>query len=397
MTSTAQSEKLDPTALLAAAVDETGLDNFGDDDFREGFKQYVAALTDEAALTPTGVAAQRAFIHKNLVNRLRFEADRRLHPQIEAEPVDDPIFMVGLPRTGTTKLMRMFSADPGVQELLLWRSMNPAPVPAVPPGGPDPRIALAREQEQLMKQMFPDFWAHHAMAVEEPEEDILLHDYCFQAPGLAIRTGTFGTYLPWLQGHDPELRACHRYTRDLLRYLQWQHGGRRGPWILKNVVSFAYLPTIFEVYPQATVVQCHRDVEVTFASSLKLFELARCAFTTNPDFDLVEHGRAYLQYYRDLAARNVAQREALVDKPIVDAYYDDICRDPYTVIRTVHERRGTTFSAEAEQSVRRWDAENPQHRYGRVRYSLEEYGLDAHDVAEAFAPYIERFPIPSKD
>ena len=401
---------LDVDALLAAAAAETGLSDFGEDisaagdRFREGLGHYLEDINAEIAAAPHGLEPQRMFVHKALVNRLRLHEDLRRHPEIADEPVDDPIYLIGLPRTGTTKLFRMLSVDPGVQRLAWWQALNPAPLPGAGPGvgtgEPDPRIAVAHEYESAMSQHFPEFWAMHAMATEGAEEDLILQEYSFQTPFLAVRSGAHPTYLPWLQATDPEHRAAYRYSRLLLQYLQWQDpanrsGARGRPWVLKNVAVFGNLPTLLETHPRAVLIQCHRDPRVAVASMLKLFELVRAAFTLRTDFDLVEHGQAFLRFFAGQAQRNVEQRTALgPDVPIIDVHYQDIRRDPFAVMRRIHELRGTEFTPDALDAAKRWDAENPQHRFGRVEYSLDRYGLTADGVADAFRPYIDHFELP---
>src|SRR5690242_9807682 len=152
---------LEPRKLVEDAVVEASLDDFGDDQFVEPLTNWLRALRCEAQLTELGTAMWSSTIRGFLVNRLRFQDDVKRYPEILDEVIEPPIVIVGLPRTGTTKLQRMLSSDPGVQKLALWRMMNPAPLSGWTRNGADPRVALADEHLRMLVQQFPDFMAAH--------------------------------------------------------------------------------------------------------------------------------------------------------------------------------------------------------------------------------------------
>lgn len=379
-------ETPDPQALLAAASVETGCDDYGDEWFVERFTRYVGAAAAEGNLSPMGWMGFSVHLNRLLVNRLRFHDDLKRHPEIRDEVVSDPIVITGLPRTGTTKLQRMMSLDPAMQALSFWRVFNPAPLPESGRNGEDPRIAIARGYEEIIKQLAPGLMAAHPFGAEEAEEDVFLHEMTFQSFGNALRLHV-PRYLAWVK-EQPQ-HDVYKYLRGLLQYLQWQDGadGSR-PWVLKNPFHLGQLVTLFETFPDATVVHCHRDPVVTIPSFARLLEAAWSMMSD--DVDPLEIGNQAVRLWAGQLEENRVQRDRLQGVArMVDVHYDDIRQDALAVIQEVYQQRGLTLSAEAKDRMRVWEKENPQHRFGRHSYSAERYGLTSEGLREIFAPYYE--------
>lgn len=379
--------ELDPTVLMAAASAEAHLEDYGDERFVEPLTRLMHAVVSEANLSPTGVMGVQASVVRCLVNRLRLQDDLKKHPEILDEDVADPIVVVGLPRTGTTKLQRMLSCDPGVQRLPLWRLLNPAPLPGWKPGEPDERVAIAVAYAEALG-VHPDFMALHPMMAEETDEDVFLMEMAFEG------------VLPVLQFHVPSFHAWwkdrdrhdfYAFERLLLRYLQWQDGGRRDrPWVLKAQTHLGGLEALIDTFPSATLVHCHRDVVELATSVLRTAEEFRRLLAD--EIDLAEHGADVLQIYADEVARYVGQRDRLGPRArIVDVHYGDILHNPIGVIRDVNRVHGRALTPEAERRMVAWEQENPQHRFGKVPYSLERYDVTKDRIEELFAPYLARF------
>jgi hypothetical protein len=374
----------DTGSRVSAAVAEAGADDFGDPEFTENLDAYLTAIRLEADLSPTGGLGLQMLVHQLLVNRLRYHADLRAHPEIVAERVDDPIVVTGLFRTGTTKLQRMLSADPGVQQLTFWRIFNPAPVPGAG-DGVDPRIAIARGYVDALAAGAPEFMAAHAWVADEPDEDSLLLWLTFDH--LA------GASVGWIPSFVQRVRArqqlpSYEYLAGLLRYLQWQDGGRRDrSWVLKSPTHIGNIEPLLSAFPRATLVFCHRDPTVVVPSFVRLFEIFWGLFGNS--VELTEAGPALLELWAGEMCRGLEQRAALADDPrIVDVRYEDIVADSSAVIRRIYAAHGRTVTPEAEKAFVDWEAANPQHKFGRHEYSLEACGLDAAQVEAAFAPYL---------
>ncbi|HEY1969974.1 MAG TPA: glucose 1-dehydrogenase [Pseudonocardia sp.] len=381
------SPPLYPEDLLAAATAETGLDDYGDTGFVEGLTAFADALRTEAGLTRMGHMMTSADVVRMLVNRLRYVRDLGRHPEIADERITAPIVVAGLPRTGTSKLQRMMSADPGVQRLEVWRLLNPAPFPGEQPGDPSARIGFAAGVERILATQFPDFMAAHPTEATEPDEELLLMEMTFESMVSSLRTRV-PAFRTFVEGRPTD--AIYDWTRQMLRYLQWQDGGGRGrPWILKSPAHLGSFPTLFETFPDAVVVACHRDPKVVVPSFARLLEAGRRM--GSDDVDPHEVGTDTLDYWAAQMRRNLADREHLDPDRVLDVHYDRIRDDAAGVIAEVYERAGRTVGPEAAEAFAGYEARRPAGHFGRHEYSLERFGLTERRIEDAFAEYYERF------
>lgn len=372
---------------MQGASAETGLNNFGPD-FLEPFTMLVESVARETALSPIGLMAFKADMHRMLVNRLRFEEDLRLHPEILDEDIADPIVILGLARTGTSKLQRMMSADPHVQALYFWRLFNPARFPDADPDAPDPRIEVARQASGMLQALSPGFMAAHPTLAEEVDEELLLLMFTFENIVHYLTTPAPG-YYQWIVKR--KLHGSYRYMGRLMKYLQWQDGGKKGrPWIMKSPLHLGNLDALLEVFPKATLIHCHRDVSEVIGSYCNLNE---AAWRLKMDqIDLPDSGRAMLEVWSTEMNKYLESRKALAPGvDIYDATYAQIEADPMAIIREIYWRAGRPMGKDSEQALRKWNENNPKGRFGKNVYSLERYGLTREVVESAFSDYIKQF------
>lgn len=373
--------------LIDAAVAETGLNDFGDDEFTDRVTRFCDAVWTEGRLSEIGVVMTELEVVRLLSNRLRFHRDLREHPEILDEEIVPPIVIVGLPRTGTSKLQRIMSADPGVQGLFFWRLLNPAPLPGSQPGEPDPRIGVAEEASAALAAAFPDFMAGHPTRADLPDEDLILYQFTFDAyvTPFFYRHPTFRN---WLLGRPAE--PSYAYVKSMLQYLQWQDGGGRSrPWILKTPVHIGHLPVLLDNYPGATVVHCHRDPRVVMASFCRLIEVSQRM--RSDDVDLVEVRDEQLEYWGRQVERGVRDRENGFEEHVLDVRYEDIVEDSGTVIRQIYDRANRPVTPEAEAAFAEWETTNFQDRHGRHVYSMDRFDLTPELIEQYFPTYLARF------
>jgi hypothetical protein len=261
-----QTISLEAESILAEAREKTGLDDFGDESFREPMARLLRSMEEEAELSEVGRAMQRARLVGLLVNRLRAEDHFARFPEILDEEIREPLVIVGLARTGTTMLHRMIASDARMISLLWWESRNPAPFPESGEGGRDPRIADAEAEVAAMIEGAPDLVAMHPIEAEEPDEEIMLLEHSFFStnPEAFINVPTFGA---WLDEQDQT--PGYVYLKKLLQFLQWQKkraGGTGERWVLKTPHHLGFMNLLFEVFPDIRVVQTHRDPLQTIPS-----------------------------------------------------------------------------------------------------------------------------------
>ncbi len=379
---------LDLDAIIADARAATGLSEFGEfDGFQDRASRWLAAAAREGGLGEVGLGALRQLVTGFLVDRLRFAEDLRRHPEILEQPVERPIIVTGMPRTGTTKVQRSLATAPGNQGLPFWRILQLAPSPDAVPGQPDPRIATAAGYLDLIKQFNPEFLVGHPLGVIEPEEEGFLVEADFQSLCNCFRVRVPSYFNQIIDSPGFE---SYPYLKRCLQYVQWQRDGAAEPWVLKTVSHIGLLPRLLETFPDATVVHCYRDPVVAVGSICKILELFRSLL--QPDMDLHAHGAELLGLWSDMQRRHLeARKDPAIDARVVDARFDDICTDIGGVARTIYERAGRELDDEAYRHIVSWEENNPQHGGGKFQYSLERYGLTADQVRDVFAEYIARF------
>lgn len=373
--------------LLAAASAECGLEDFGDRTFVEGLEVFAKALREEAGLSRLGFMMSGADIVRSLVNRLRYVRDVGRHPEIRDEQLVAPIVIAGLPRTGTTKLQRMLSADPGVQRLDFWRLLNPAPFPAEQPGDPSARIGTAAAIERMIATQFPDFMAAHPTEAMEPDEELLLMEMTFTSVVSSMRA-RIPSYRAFVDQRGVD--ESYAWAVEMLKYLQWQAGGRGKPWILKSPVHLGSFPKLFETFPDATVVACHRDPKIVIPSFARLMEAGRRMGSEHVDPH--EVGADTLALWSAQLRQNLADRASLDPARIIDVQYSRIRDDASTVIAEIYARAGREITPEAAAAFADYETRRPEGAFGQNDYSLEQYGLTEDQIETEFADYYARFP-----
>jgi len=383
------SQRLDPQRLLDAAAATTGLSDFGDNHFREGLQQFVSSVIHDATLNDVGVAVLESHVNGLLVNRLRFVDDVCRHPEILEEEILPPLVIIGLPRTGSTKLHRMVAVDPRFQALRAWQTLNPAPFPEPPDeSGKDPRIAVAKQLDAAAAAVSPELLAGHPIQAEEvDEESSYLMEMNFEWILLAIRAYA-PSYQAWLKTRSAV--PTYQYLRQLLQYLQWQNREPKRPYVLKSTLHLEYLDALLEVFPDATIVHSHRDPAESAASFMRLTEISRTMLYGDVDLDAV--GQWVLSTFSDQVREYLGHRDRLAGRTeIVDIAFRDVVRDAPAAIRQAYAPLGWTLSDETCQAMLDWEKGHPKDRFGKFNYALADYGLTRDDVDAAFSDYLTRF------
>lgn len=384
----ASEKKISTKAMMAKAMEETGLGYFGSREFLEPFEQLVKGANEDIAFNPIGRMSFEAETHRFLVNRLRFEEDVRLHPEILDEDVADPIVVLGLPRTGTSKLQRMLSADPQTQKLYFWKQFNPAPFPGAKSAEPDPRIEIARQAAAMLAQLSPEFMAAHPTVAEDVDEDLLLQYLSFETVALYLGNPT-QQYYDWIK--QRKLHYTYRYERRLLQYMQWQDGGKQGrPWILKSPLHMGNLDVLLEVFPKATLVHCHRDIGEVVSSFSRLQETLWRLKTDA--VDMHEVGRTVVELWSTEMDKYLELRKQMGPRlNILDVSYEQIAKDPMSVIEALYQRVGLALGEDSREAILAWERQNPKDRFGKNRYTQEQYGLTTANINAAFKNYLQQF------
>ena len=380
---------LDATGLAARATRATRLDDFGDDAFRAPLRLLLDGLEREAALTTLGRIIARTDLTRLLANRLRMVDARKRHPEIAAGRVERPVFIVGLPRTGTTILHQLMAQDPRNRVPTTWEVMHVHPPPERATYDTDPRIAAVDKHLAGVDRLIPNFKAMHPMGARLPQECVALtaHDF---ASMLFTTTHRLPTYQGWLEGAD--LRWVYASHRRQLQYLQWRCPAER--WVLKSPGHLWALDALLAEYPDAVVVQTHRDPLRVVASLASLVTLLRSM--ASDEVDRVAIGAEWTALLAGGLARTTAVRRHFPAGRVFDLHFAEFGRDEIAMVRRIYAHAGWDLEPEAESRMRHFLAANPKDKHGAHRYALADAGLDVATERARFRDYQEEYAIASE-
>ena len=346
----------------------------------QALTQLLHSYRDEARLTPVGRLIAINDVRRLMLQYLQIEAQRAAEPAIAEQPVRAPIFITGLPRTGTTLLHGLLAANPRFRAPLTWQVMDPLPAPGLADAAAiRRRIAKAKQQLRWFDRLAPGFQAIHEVGAELPQECIAILAHS----GLSLRfavTYRVPGYLALLRQAD--MRPAYQWHRRFLQHLQRAEPARR--WVLKAPAHLHDVSALLAVYPDATIIQTHRDPLDTLPSLASLRVAIRSAFSAQVDAD--EIGSEVLDWWAEALRKSEAARQQHAAQ-FVDVDYRQLVADPQAALAAVYARIGEPFSESERSQCRDYLAANPQGKHGRHQYRAEEYGFARATLERAFADY----------
>jgi len=365
--------------LHASATRRTGLTDFGPDDYTDGLAVLLDSCAREAGLTPLGSKAQRAVLRGALTARLSSEAAWRAHPEYARVPVEAPIFITGLPRTGTTALHRLLTADPATQGVQMWLAEMPQPRPPVDTWADNPVFQSIQAGYARHHVEHPEFMGVHYIAADQVEE-------CWQLLRQSMRSISFEClahlpgYSAWLRQQD--WTAPYRRHRRNLQMIGLHDAGKR--WVLKNPSHLFALDALLEVYPDALVIQTHRAPRTAIASVCSLAAQASAGWS--PVFAGPVLGHDQLELWASGLELFTAERATRDPARFHDVWYRDLVADPVGTVAAIYAHFGLELGGAAADSIRSLAARAPAGGGATHAYALEEFGLTGEEVDERFGP-----------
>lgn len=376
------------SAVLDAARQRTGLDDFGPEDFRERLR----LLLDEWGNDPDMTRSQRANLFGYLVryasNRLLIQSEWTRHPDILKQEIRQPIIVAGLPRSGTTHLLNLLAADTRFRSLPLWESYEPVPMPGEQPlpDGTDPRYQRCEEAWQGMQQVTPLLAAMHPMNPDHIHEELELmgpdfasYNFEWLAPSPRWRDHYYAT----------DQTPHYAYMRDVLKLLQHFRGPDR--WVLKCPQHLEQLPVLREVFPDATYVITHRDPVAVIQSAVTMIAYGQRMGRKRIDT------KALIDYWCDrvehLLQACVRDRPSMPESQTVDVPFHEFMADDMAMVEKIYAKAGVELTGKARGEMQAFIDAHPRGKEGKVVYDLKgDFGVDPAELRERFAFYFERFP-----
>lgn len=378
------SNRLVTDELIEEAHKATGLERFDSDSFREGLEILVSDINRDQRPEPL---VQR--FGKDLVaalsKRLKTTAYLDGHPDLLTRPIERPVFVFGIPRTGTTLLSNLLAADPARRSPLTWEIDDPVPPPTKDTLYSDPRALARLEMERKMLAARPETGKYYRGSAIYPNECVFIMAHDFKTL-MWESHGKLPAYRDWI--FQTDVTSAYQYHK---RFLQLLQADAPGTWNLKMPSHALFLPTLLKIYPDARLIWTHRDPFTATASLCSLISLAHLGYAGKVDVAWLAEN--YPWQVAEHANRAMDARDAMGEDRIIDVHYGDLVRNPITTMRKLYAALGDEFAPQAEAGMRAWLDDNPPDKFGKHEYLLAQYELSVEKLAPLFERYLSRFDV----
>lgn len=385
----ARHTELTVDAVCEAAVSATGLDDFGPLDFRDRLGLQLSEMDADPQRTGLGRMLMFNDCTRYAANRLRIERLLHDHPEILDIPIEKPVIVIGLPRSGTTNLVNLLASDQRFRSLPLWESYEPVPDPGESIGadGVDPRWTRCQQQWEAMQVGAPFVAAMHPMEPDHVHEENEL-----MAPDFSNYNLEWVARAPrWRDDYLARDQTPHyAYMKKVLQILQWYRPRER--WVLKSPQHLEQIGPLLATFPDATIVVTHRDpVAVVQSTITMLCYGARTAYRT-PD------PQWYLDYWTDRIGRlldaSLRDRHLLPTDRLVDVFFHEYMDDEMGTLQGIYDLAGIELTDGARASITAYQRAHPRGKDGRVVYDLRgDFSTTPEEVRSRFGDYLDRFPV----
>jgi len=379
---------LEEQDLLDKAIRRAGSSDFGGEGFLEGMRVLLDSVEREAELSTLGRLSCRETLLRYLENRLRLTEYRAQHPLVAEQRIERPIFIVGLPRTGTTLLFNLLAQDPDNRAPLSWEVEWPVPPPEPETYDTDPRIRDAEKLFGNLDRLIPTLPAIHEFGPQLPQECVPINAHEFLSVQFHI-TFHVPSYQAWL--NEQNMVRSYEFHRKFLQHLQSRHMKTR--WALKSPAHLPAIDELLTVYPDALIIHTHRDPGRVMPSLASLHYAFRGM--NSDSVDPARIGRNVMDTWTIQLQKAVAARRRHHDKPeqFFDAHFEDTLEDPVDLLRRAYEHFGLELSDPARERMSAFLAANPRGSRGVHRYQREDFGLELGEIRERFADYVDEFDV----
>jgi Sulfotransferase family len=378
-------QKLVADELIEEAQRAAGSKRFDSESFREGL-DILLADSNKVGYPEAGLQRFRGAVISALATRLKTTAYLEKRSELLKRPIERPLFVFGIPRTGTTLLSNLLAADPARRSPLSWEIDDPVPPPTTQTLYNDPRALARLEQERQLLAARPEIGKYYRFSAIYPNECMFFIQADFKALMWEGR-GKMPNYRDWLF-HKADLTSTYQYHK---RFLQLLQADAPGVWNLKQPSHGLWLDTLLRIYPDARLVWTHRDPLTATGSFCSLMTMGASSFGLKPDIEWI--GQNYPWQAVQHADRIMDSRARLGHDRIIDVHYADLLRNPIETMRSLYKSLGDVFTPAAEGAMKKWLADNPQDKFGRHEYKLAQYGLTPDQVRKMFERYLSSYDV----
>ncbi len=373
-------------ALIDEARKATGIVDFDSESYREGLEVLVRDVNRQAAnYSEGGFARVKNDIGHYLRNRLKVSDYLRQNPELLTRPVERPVFVMGVPRTGTTLMSNLLAADPARRSPLTWEIDDPVPPATSATLKTDPRALARLAQEKAMLAANPDMGKYYRGSAVYPNECVFFMAHDFKTLMIESK-GVLPEYKEFIFSCD--MTSAYEYHKKFLQLLQQD---ALGVWNVKKPSHALWLETIFKVYPDARVIWTHRDPFTATGSLMSVISLSHVGHLGKIDAEWL--GEDYPWQAAEHANRIMDFRDKFGEDKIIDVHYADLLNDPVGETKKLYAKLGDEWTAEAEAGIQGWVDDNPQDKFGRHEYKLAQYGQSVEKLTPLFERYLSRYDI----
>lgn len=353
--------------------------------FEEGLEKLIRSINTEGHPNPFGSLAIKGLLERTVYGRYKVEQEILRNPGILEEKIHQPVFIVGMPRSGTTILHALLHKDPDHRSPLAWECLLPHPVPSPGTYNDNEQLNTIRKEFDRLFKMIPDFLRKHYMAADAPQECIGINALDFNSFQFFAQL-YLPSYLSWFN-HEANKLNTMRFHKKFLQYLQ-SGGVRSKRWLLKSPVHLMRLPELFEVYPDARIILTHRHPYEVVPSTASLISSVRSLYSDQeiPERTGLEQAEIWSLYMKEfLKSIRMLQK----DKQIIHIRFEDFVKDQTGHVKRIYERFEWPLTDDTIQKFNTFLTENPRYKHGKHSYTLKDFGLDKSLINNMYKEYID--------
>ena len=379
-----------PDDVLKVVAQRTGLSDIDSDSWRPGLAIVLDEANNSPAFTPHGREQIIGDCVDALGRRVQIHDYIQSHPEVLDAPVERPLVVLGMPRTGTTVISYLLDQDPLRRSLLHWECLQPVPPASSETLRTDPRCLAMLEYRQRLLEMIQDgrVAIPHWEDADGPTEDMFIQNQDFKGLSWDAFLPT-SRYAEWLI-NEADMTSAYEYQK---RYLQVLQSKAPGTWNLKMPSHSVHIETLLKVFPDARLIWAHRDPYKATGSLCNLFKMPKSLVHHPEAVDLEAMGRNAMTQMKSHVERPLRTRDRIGDDRFFHMYYHEMMNEPMDVMRRIYEWAGDELTDETAARMQTWLTEHPQDRFAPNTYSLDQYGLSVEKLKPTFAEYLSTFDI----